>query len=49
MYFSRLNYKYLEIYHQIIKHIVWLGRKIEVNMVIDFMRENMIKTYLINS
>ncbi len=35
MYFSRLNYKYLEIYHEIIKHVIWLGRKIEVNMVLD--------------
>jgi hypothetical protein len=33
MYFYGLNYKYLKIYHKIIKHVIWLGRKIEVNMV----------------
>ncbi len=35
--FFGLNYKYLEIYHEIIKHIIWLDRKIEVSMVLDFM------------
>ncbi len=36
VYFFGLNYKYLKIYHEIIKHVIWLGRKIEVNMVSDF-------------
>jgi hypothetical protein len=49
VYLFGLNYKYLEIYHGIIKHVIWLGRKIEVNIVFDFMWENMVKTYLINS
>jgi hypothetical protein len=44
-----LNYKYLKIYHEIIKQIIWLGRKIEVDMVLDFMWKNMIKKYLIKS
>jgi hypothetical protein len=37
MYYFGLNYKYLKIYHEIIKHVIWLFRKIEVNMVFDFM------------
>jgi hypothetical protein len=49
MYFFGLNYMYLKIYHEIIKHVNWLGRKIEVHMVLDFMWKNMIKTYLIKS
>jgi predicted transcriptional regulator len=28
VYFSRLNYKYLKIYHEIIKHVIWLGGKV---------------------
>ncbi len=28
---------YLKLYHKIIKHVIWLGRNIEVNMVFDFM------------
>jgi len=49
VYFYGLNYKYLKISHEIIKHIIWLCRKIEVNIVFDFMWKNMIKTYLIKS
>jgi hypothetical protein len=37
VYFSGLNYKYLKIYHEIIEHVIWLGRKIGVNMIFDFM------------
>jgi hypothetical protein len=37
VYFYGLNYNYLKIDHEIIKHVIWLGRKIEVNMVLDFM------------
>jgi hypothetical protein len=49
VYFFGLNYKYLQIYLEIVKHVIWLGKKIEVNMVFDFMWKNTIKTYLINS
>jgi hypothetical protein len=49
VYFSRLNYKYLKIYHEIIKHIIWLGKKIKVNIVFDFMWKNTIKTYLMKN
>jgi hypothetical protein len=49
MYFSKLNYKYLKIYHEIIKHVIWMGKNIEIHMVLDFMWKNMIKTYLINN
>ncbi len=43
VYFYGLNYKYLKIHHEIIKHVIWLGKNIEVNMVLDFMRKSMIK------
>jgi len=36
-------------YHEIIKHVISLGRKIEDNIVIDFMWKSMIKTYLIKN
>ncbi len=36
MYFSRLNYKYFQVYPEIIKHVIWLGIKIEINMVLGF-------------
>jgi hypothetical protein len=49
MYFFGLKYKYLKIYHEIIKQVIWLGRNIEVNMVLDFMWKSTIKTYLIKS
>jgi hypothetical protein len=49
MYFFGLNYKYLKIYHEIIKHVIWLGINIEINMVFDFMWKNTIKTHLIKS
>ncbi len=35
--YNVVNNKYFKIYHKIIKHVIWLGRKIEVNMVRDFM------------
>jgi hypothetical protein len=35
MYFLTLNYKYLKTYHEIIKHVIWLGKNIEANMVLD--------------
>ncbi len=37
MYFFGLNYKYLKTYHEIIKHVIWLGKNIEVYIVLDFM------------
>ncbi len=36
MYFFGLNYKYIKIYHDIIKHVIWLGINIELNMVFIF-------------
>jgi len=49
VYFFGLNYKYFKIYHDIIKHVIWLGEKIEVYIVLDFMWKNMIKKNLMNS
>jgi len=48
VYFFGLNYKYLKKYHETIKHVIWLSRKIEVNMVFDFFFK-LIKNYLIKS
>ncbi len=44
MYFYGLNYKYLKTHHEIIKHVIWLGKNIEVNMVLDLLSKN---TYLL--
>jgi hypothetical protein len=44
VYFYGLNYKYLKIHHEIIKHVIWLGKNIEVNMVLDSPLKN---TYLL--
>jgi hypothetical protein len=49
VYYFELNYNHFKIYHEIIKHVIWLGRKFEVNMVLDFPWKNMIKTYIIKS